>query len=399
MIYSGIEKRILRVLYYVPFRDFLFFLVFLMLVYPFITPDLLECKQRVVRILVTSPHISEKEYRPVADVMAGSIIRELNRHGGLEIVDRELSEKYLREKGLKEWVNNRNIAIELGEALEADIVIYSSIGRNYDTFVYSIAFIEVERDIIQRVLQGSFRDSDPPSHIGKLMKYEVSKLVMFIPTPSELSDPGVVLREDTVDPDNLPKKLIIEEFPVMGRYGIMEQILTYYRVFPGEIEYMKFDQQRNITRLRFRDDMDEEITQLFNRFRIYADFALRHNMQAYFLKDCSIRAVNVLIANKIPVLYSPTGEGMSVLIGYGGLRPDGYCYFIPFGTDPFEAYDFTHRQRVAIMIILPKTGRKGGISRQYLDTAIERYRDEWNKTPRLVEVKEGVLDILSSGLD
>ena len=378
----------------VPFSLFLAAVIFL-----FITPDVPECKQRVVKILVTSPYISEKEYRPIADVLAGSVIRELNRRGGLEIIDRELSEEYLKGKGLDEWVNNRVLAIEVGEALEADIVIYSSLGLTNDTFIYSIALIEVERDIIQRVLQGSFKSSDPPSYIGKIMKYEVAKLITFIPTPSELADPGVIIRENTVDPDNLPKKAMIEVFPSMARYGIMEQILTLYRVFPGEIEYMKFDQQRNMTRLQFRDDMDEELTQLFNRFRIYADFAIRHNLQVYFIKDCSIRAVNVLIANKIPVLYSPTGESLSVIIGYGALRPDGYSYFIPFGTEPFEAYDFTHRQRVAIMIVLPKAGRKGGISKKYLESAIERYRDEWNKTPKLVEVKEGVLDILSSGLE
>jgi len=363
------------------------------------TPDVSECKQRVVKILVTSPYIKEKEYRPIADVFAGSIIRELNRHGGLEIIKRELSEEYLKGKGLEEWVNNRVQAIEVGEALEADIVIYSSLGLTNDTFVYSMALIEVERDIIQRVLQGSFKSSDPPSYIGKIMKYEVAKLIMFIPTPSELADPGVIIRENTIDPDNLPKKAIIENYPPMARYGIMEQLFTLYRVFPGEIEYMKFDQQRNMTRLQFRSNMDEELTQLFKKFRVYADFALRHNLQAYFIQDCSIRAVNVLIANKIPVLYSPTGESLSVIVGYGALRPDGYSYFIPFGTEPFESYSFTHRQRVAIMIILPKSGRKGGISKKYLESAIERYRDEWNKTPKLVEVKEGVLDILSSGLD
>jgi hypothetical protein len=358
-----------------------------------------ECKQRVVRILVTSPHISDKQYQPIADVFAGSIIRELNRHGGLEIVDREESERYLREKGLDEWVNTRNLALEVGEALKADIVIYSSIGRNYDTFVYSIAFLEVDRDIIQRILHGSFMDSDPPETIGKIVKYEISKLVIFIPTPTELADPGVNYRETTVDPDNLPPKVIIEDYPNMGRFGVMEQLMSYYRVFPGELEYMKFDQERTVTRLEFRDDMDEELTKLFYRFRFYADFALRYNMQVYFIKDCSVRAVNVLLANKIPVLYSPNGESMSVLVGYGGLRPDGFCYFIPYGTDPFESYDFTHRQRVAILIILPKPGRKGGISKKYLESAIGRYRDEWNKTPTLVEIKEGFLDIISSSLD
>ena len=48
-----------------------------------------ECKPRLVKILVSSPHIGERSYSPVADVMAGSIIRELKRHGGLEIIDRD----------------------------------------------------------------------------------------------------------------------------------------------------------------------------------------------------------------------------------------------------------------------------------------------------------------------
>ena len=362
-------------------------------------PGSAESKQRLVKILVTSPYIGSKAYSAVSDVMAGSIIRELNRHGGLEVISREESEKYLRDKGLAEWVNNRNLALELGENLGADIVIYSTLGRNYNTFIYSIAFLEVERDIIQRIAKGSFRESDPPSRIGRLMRYEMTKLQQFIPMPSELSDPGVAFREDTIDPDNLPEKIMIENYPMMGRYGLIEQLMSYYRTFPGELEFMKFEQQRSITRLDFREDMDEELTKLFNRFRIYGDFALRYNFQVYFIKDCSIRAANVLIANKIPVIYSPNGEGLGALIGYGGLRQDGYCYYFPYGNDPFESYDFTHRQRVSIMIILPKPGRKGGISRRYLEAAIAKYTDEWNKTPSLVEIKEGFLDIISTTMD
>ncbi|MFC1508463.1 hypothetical protein ACFL60_02125 [Candidatus Omnitrophota bacterium] len=362
-------------------------------------PGTVESDQRLVKILVTSPYIGNRAYRAVADVMAGSIIRELNRHGGLEVISREESEKYLRDKGLDEWVNNRILAMELGENLGADIVIYSTLGRNYNTFNYSIAFLEIERDIIQRIVKGSFKEQDPPSLIGRIMKYEMTKLTKFIPMPSELSDPGLAFREDTIDPDAIPKKLMIEDYPPMGRYGLIEQLLSYYRVFPGEFEFIKFEQQKSVTRLDFRDDMDEELTKLFNRFRIYGDFALRYNFQVYFIKDCSIRAANVLIANKIPVIYSPNGEGLGALIGYGGLRQDGYCYFFPYGNDPFESYDFTHRQRLSIMIILPKPGRKGGISRRYLEAAIGRYTDEWNKTPSLVEIKEGFLDIISTSLE
>ena len=107
----------------------------------------------------------------------------------------------------------------------------------------------------------------------------------------------------------------------------------------------------------------------------------------------------MLIANKIPVIYSPNGESLGALIGYGGLRQDGYCYFFPYGNDPFESYDFTHRQRLSLMIILPKPGRKGGISRRNLEAAIEKYSDEWNKTPSLVEIKEGFLDIISTSME
>ena len=392
-MFSRMEKTHPRV------RAVLLLSVSLVLMCMFPAPHQSDGKQQLVKILVTSPYIGNRAYRPVADIMAGCIIRELNRHGGLEVIDREASEKYLRDKGLPEWVNNRDLAIEVGNALGADIVIYSSLGRNYNTFIYSIAFIEVERDIIQRITQGYFSESDTPARIGRLMRYEVSKLVNFIPLPSELNNPGAIVREETINPDNLPREGIVETFPNMGMYGVIEQILTYYRVFPGEVEYMKFEEQRSITRLTFREDMDEEITKLFNKFRNYADFAMRYNMQVYFIKDCSVRAVNVLLANKIPVMFSQSGEGISVLIGYGGLREDGYCYFIPYGEDAFESYDFTHRQRVAVMFILPKPGRKGGISREYLETAVGRYRDEWNKSPKIVEIKEGFLDILSTNLD
>jgi len=355
-------------------------------------------KQRIVKILVSTPHIGNKIYRPVSDVMAGSIIRELNRHGGIEIIDRELSEKHLRDQGLEEWINNRDLAIEVGSALGADIVMYSSLGKGGRFFNYSIAYIEVKRDIIQRVVHGFFNDSDTPADIGRIMKFEMSKFTNFIPAPSELDDPGSLIRDNTIDPYELPPVSLMENFPGIGMYGIMEQILTYYRIFPGEIEYIKLEQARQITRLEFREDMDQDLTKLFSKFRIYADFALRHNMQVFLIKDCSIRAVNLLLANKIPVIYSPDGTALSILMGYVNLRQDGYALFLPAGTDPFESYDFTHRRRVGMMIALPKPGRKGGITKQYIEDSIAIYKDEWDKTPRLVEIKEGYLDIITSDI-
>ena len=57
-------------------------------------------QQRVARILVATPHYEDEVYRPIADVMAGSMVRDLYRYGGLEIIEREESEKYLKEKGI-----------------------------------------------------------------------------------------------------------------------------------------------------------------------------------------------------------------------------------------------------------------------------------------------------------
>lgn len=357
-------------------------------------------QQKMVKILVTSPQITEKAYRPIADVFAGSIIRELNRNGGLQVVDREKSVEYMREKSLPEGVDNRETAIEVGKALGADIVIYSTISKNYETFAYSLAFLEVERDVIQRILRGSFSESVPPFEIAKLVKDDVSKLVQYIPLPSELANPGLILRQETVNPESLPKSVDIE-IPRMDRFGSVEQVFTYYRVFPGELEYVKINTDQQITRMPMEsdEDLDEDLIQIMKRLQMYGEFALRYNLQAYLIKNCSVRTVNVLLANKIPVFYSDDGENVVLLTGYYSLRTDGFSIFRTNYNDEFESFDLIHRKLICVLIILPKPGKKGGISREYLDTAVSRFQNDWGKTPTLVEIKEGFFDIISSGLE
>lgn len=355
-------------------------------------------EQRVARILVTTPHYEYEVYRPVADVMAGSMVRDLYRHGGLEIIEREDSEKYLKNKGLPEWVATRKVAVEVGEALNADIVIYSSVLKRGQYFNYNIAFIEVKRDVIQRVLNGYFMEHDPPQTIGRHMRRQIAQLTKYIPSPNELADPGSLIREDIVEADKIPEKHIIESYPTLAKYGIIEQLLSYYKVFPGEMELIKFEQQSRVMHLAFREEMDDELNRIFNIYRVYGDFARRHGVQAFLIKDASVRSINVLLANNIPVIFSPDGERVDVLRGYVGYREDGESLFLPYATDPFEAYDFTHRRRVAIMIIVPKPGSLYGISETTLQELVSYYKDEWNKVPTLVEMKDNFLDIITSDL-
>ncbi len=356
-------------------------------------------QQKMVKILVTSPNIEERAYLAVADVFAGSIIRELNRKGGLEVVSREKSEEWLKEKGKEAWaVDNRELARETAKALGADIVIYSSLSRSFNSFVYSMAFLEVERDVIQRVLNGSFNETASPSELGRLVGLEMKKLVGYIPLPSEIGNQGLAIRQETVDPDNLPRRAEIE-LPRMDQYGSAEQVLSYYRVFPGEVEFMKLEMDQQITRVQFEDqDIDSELMRVFSRMQMYGEFALRYNMQAFLIKNCSIRALNVLLANKIPVFFTGDDGNISLLTGYTGLREDGYSIFRTNFNDEFDSFFLTQRRLIAVMIILPKPGRKGGISRDFLETAVSRYHNDWGKSPELVELKEGIFDIISSGM-
>lgn len=355
-------------------------------------------QQRLVKILVTSPMIFEKSYRPVADVFAGCILRELNRKGGLEIVDRGKSAEYLKSKKLMDGVDNRDLAIEVGEALGADIVIYSTLDRNYDTFVYNIAFLEVKKDVIQRIVNGSFSETSSPSEIGRIIRSKMRLLENYIPLPSELDNPGMAIREETVNPDDLPKSAEID-LPRMDQYGSIEQVFNYYRVFPGEFEYMKLDQTQQITRYQMEDeDIDAELMKTFSKLQMLGEFALRYNLQAYMIKDCSIRALNVLLANKVPVFFTDDGRSISLLVSYSGLRNDGVSIFKTNFNDEFDSFYLIHRRLIAILIILPKPGKKGGVARDYLEAAISRYHNDWGKSPSLVELKEGFLDIINSGM-
>lgn len=357
----------------------------------FLLPSNAFPQQKLVKILVTSPYIKSIAYQPVADVVAGCIIRELKREGGLEIIDREKSEEYITEQGGTGWVANRLQAIDVGEALDADVVIYTILQNNYDFFIYRIVFLEVEKDIIQRAIKGTFHNSTSASEIGRIMKKEVERIKRYVPQPSELADPGMLIRDTTIDPDNLPKSHIIEDFPPFGRYGVIERILTYFRVFPGELEYQKFEQGTNVMRFNLRDNMDEELTTRYNLYNSYADFAIRHNLQAFLIKDCSTQAINVLVANNVPVFYTE-----DLILGYENLLSDGYCWFKTLSNAVFDTTEMTHRNRMLVLIVVPKPGKKGGISKEYLESAIGRYKNEWNKPPALVEVREGMLDIISS---
>ena len=348
-------------------------------------------QQKLVKILVASPYVKADDYQPFADVVAGCIIRELKREGGLEIIDREESEEYIRKQGGTGWIANRMQAIKVGEALDIDIVIYTTLQVNYDNFIYRIIFFEVERDLIQRALRGTFHNSTSASEIGRIMKKEVEKLKKYIPLPSELADPGMLIRDTTIDPDNLPKSHVMENFPPFGSYGVIEQVFTYYRVFPGELEYQRFEQGTRVMRFSFRENMDEELTTRYNAYNSYADFAIRHSLQAFLIKDCSTQAVNVLVANNIPVFYTE-----DLILGYDNLLSDGYCWFKTLSNAVFDTTEMTHRSRILVLIIVPKPGKKGGISKEYLESAIGRYKNEWGESPTLVEVKEGMLDIISS---
>ncbi len=357
-------------------------------------------QQKLVKILVSSPWVPDKAYRAVGDVFAGCITRELNRKGGLEIVDRIKSEEYLKQKKLNEGIDNRVTAVEVGKALGADIVIYSTLTRSSRNFGFSIAFFEVERDVIQRIVNGSFSETASAEEIGRLVRDEMKRLVTYIPSPSELASIGTVLRENTVNPDDLPKSSDIE-LPAADQFGALEQALAYYRVFPGELEYLKLDQQQEITRVQMEADVDidADLMKTFTRMQMFGEFALRYNLQSYLIKDCSVRALNVLIANKVPVFFTDDGRNIGLLNGYSQLKGNGSSIFRTNYNDEFDSSYLTHRKLIAIMVILPKPGKKGGISHDYLETAISRYHNDWGKTPTLVELKEGFLDIINSGME
>ena len=247
---------------------------------------------------------------------------------------------------------------------------------------------------MQRTLKDTFPRSTSASEIGRLMKKEVDKLLKYIPLPSELSDPGMLIRDITIDPDNLPKSQTIENFPQFGSYGVIEQVFSYYRVFPGEFEYQKFERGTKVMRFGFRDNMDEELTTRLNLYNSYGDFAIRHNLQAYLIKECSTQAVNVLVANNIPVFYTD-----DLILGYNNLLSDGYCWFKTLSNAIFDTTEMSHRNRMLILIIVPRPGKRGGISKEYIESAIGRYKNEWGNKPTLVEIKEGMLDIISSDFE
>jgi len=353
-----------------------------------------NAQRRIVKVLVCTPHVENRVYKPIADVMAGSIIREFKRAGGMEMIDTALHDRFLSDNKLG-LVMDREEARAIGRALKADIVVFGLVEKKYDDFIYSIIFYEVERNIIQRTLNGGFHVSSSAMEIGRKMRDESEKLLRYVPLPSELGNFGSTIRQQTVDPEKLPTSVEITELPPPDEFGHIEQIFSYYRVFPGETEFKKLENQELMMRFRFRDEMDQEMTGIMTKFQIYGDFAIRHGLQAFMIKDCSTMAFNVLVANGIPVFY-PDG----IIIGYEGMTGNGTTVYRTIDGQFIDTFDMTHRKRMAVLFMVPKPGKRKGISKAFLEHAVGYYKDEWGKTPTLVEITDSMLDITSgSGLD
>ncbi|MFC1485687.1 hypothetical protein ACFL55_01510 [Candidatus Latescibacterota bacterium] len=365
--------------------------IFYFLLILWVVPWPARAQPRLVKMLVSSPYIEDNLYQPIADVVAGTIIREFKRAGGIEVLDREESERIIREDGGDGWVATRNQAAFIGQKMNADIVIYSSIRRNYNQFNYNIGFYQVSNNIIQRVLTGTFNTSDSPSIIGRVIRAEIEKLQRYVPLPSELVDPGSNLRMTLVDPDNLPSSNEIENFPEIAQFGPLERVLSYYRVFPGEQEYYRLAQGAQVMRFSLREELDEELTTRNNVYYMYGDFAIRHSLQAYFIKNCSTQALNVLIANNIPVFYND-----DLILGYFNLMPDGFCIFKTISNNYFDTTEMSYHDRIVVMFIVPQPGRSGGVPREYLEDSLALFEDEWGETPTLFEITEGLLDLSSN---
>jgi hypothetical protein len=356
-----------------------------------IEPSQANAQQKLVRILVTSPYIEHISYQPIADVVAGTIIRDFKRIGGMEMLDREEAERIIRENGGDGWVATRQQASFIGNKMNADIVVYTTLQKNYDYFHYSISFYQVKTDMIQRSVNGTFINTESASSLSKLVSKETDKFKTFIPSPYELEDPGANIRVVTVDPDNLPREHQIENIPEGSEFGGLERVLSHFRVFPSDTEYYTLAQGTRVIRFNLTQEMDEELTHRYNTYNAYGDFALRHDLQAFFIENCSIRAVNVLVANNIPVFYND-----DIITGYQSLGADNYCIFNTISNAYFDTANMSHRDRMVVMFIVPNVGRKGGVSREYLDAAISRFKDEWDETPVLHEITEGTLDLSTS---
>lgn len=366
-------------------------LILLICLFTFLNPGSPCAQQQLVKILVTSPSIESDNFLPVADVMAGTIIRDLKRAGGLEILDREASEQISREAGGKGWVENRDQAADIGKKMNADIVIFSSLIRNQQLFNYTITFYQVKTNVVQRQLSGTLNITDSPYEIGRKMNTEAEKLRQFVPLPSELVDPGQNIRIVTVDPDNIPRTHEIEGVPETAQFGTIEQVLSYYRVFPGEEEYNLLAQGTRVMRFSLSRELDEELTSRYNLYNVYGDFANRQKLQAFFIENCSPQAIALLIANNIPVYCAD-----EVLTGYMGLSPDGFCIFKTVTARYIESAELTYHDRMVVMFMVPTPGHRNGISKEYLETSLAMFKDEWDQRPKLVEITQGGLDVSSS---
>jgi len=350
-------------------------------------------QRKMVRVLIATPAVEHDSFRAIADVMAGSLHRDFKRAGGMELIERGSGMKALADAGQSGMIDSRERAVLVGKALKADIVIFGTIVKSFDFFLYSIVLFETEREVIQRTMKGELRVSSSPQEIGRRMKVISDVLFKFVPMPSELEDYASNIREVTVNPEQLPTATEIG-IPERSMHGVLEQVMSYYRVFPGEEDFRHFQKQEKITRFIAREDLDDELTQVLNRFHMYGDFAIRHNLQAYLVKDCSVRTINVLLANNVPVFYMD-----GVLIGYQGMSNAGGCIFKTHDARYLESADLSFRKRVAIFIMLPKPGKRGGIARGSLDYLVSVFHNEAGNAPTLIEIKESMFDIISSGLD
>lgn len=316
--------------------------------------------------------------------------RDFLASGKAEVISPEEREKALKSLSIHSHTCSEfDCAMKIGEITGADYVIYGILERMYKVFQFQVTIIQLPSGILEKSLKRKFSENSIPSDIAKEVSVVSDTFLDVIPLYHNDSPDRVSTRSlpGEVTVDSLLERVVIDQFPDIGEYGPAGAILNYNNIFPGAREWEKFSANDVTELLNFFKHLGDQTASSMSELYSYVNFFKKFDLDTYAIKNCSIGALDMLLAHEIPVLMVYRGN-VRVLTGYSGLPENENSYYYLDGGEILPIGELGGMELRGTLFAVNKPGRFRGHSQEKLSKAIERFKDTWNDTPELINIEE-----------
>lgn len=353
-----------------------------------ISPHTALAQKAKTRVLVLGLKVESRSHIPYSQVIETRLIRDLLTSGKAVIVSHEEREAAFKSMGRKSHTCGEfDCAMKLGEKTNADYVIYGTLERRFIIFQFDLTIIKLPSGITEKNLKRKFQENSRPPEIAKEASVVSDAFLEVIPQYRSESPEKMFAQTFPQEAivDSLPEKVLIALLTEYGKYGPPEVILHYHKIYPGLKDWENFMADDITKMFNYFKHMGNEVATSLSKLYAYGNFFNKFDMEAYAIKNCSVGALDMLLALEIPVLMVYRGN-IRILTGYRGLPESETSYFYLDGGEILPTNELTGFELRWVLFAVNKPGRYRGHSRAKLEKAIGRFKDTWNDTPELVAV-------------